>query len=184
MVAMTIKKGEILRTAFLSEVEKMIVSLQIILYIWAEDRLIFSEVLQTGIKVPPPGIYDVLRFHLEGPEFKMRQAIKPRFTIPPSQTVSVSVLVSRKNSDTVACIINKSFFEYVDRTAYRAMAFDYLEFSPVHPFIVGARAWFSLLFNEDGNEGVIDVFGIEMDFCDTANSKEEVLWLLHMLNWK
>ena len=53
------------------------------------------------------------------------------------------------------------------------MAFDYLEFSPVHPFISGARAWFSLLFNEDGNEGVIDVFGIEMDLCDTANSKEE-----------
>ncbi|KAE8655780.1 Detected protein of confused Function [Hibiscus syriacus] len=46
------------------------------------------------------------------------------------------------------------------------------------------RAWISLLFMEHGNHGIIDVFGIEMDFCDAANSKEEVLWLLEMLDWK
>lgn len=163
--------------------------LEFFIDIWTEDILIFSEVvpgpvLQTGFKIPPPGIGDVLRFHLEGLDFKMRLPVKPRFTVPLSQTISVSVLVARKDSNTVACIINKSMFEYIDRTAYRAMAFDYLDFSPVHPFISGARAWFSLLFTEDGNEGVIDVCGIEMDFCDTATSKEEVLWLLDMLDWK
>ncbi|KAF2313654.1 hypothetical protein GH714_012611 [Hevea brasiliensis] len=84
----------------------------------------------------------------------------------------------------VARVINRSMFDYIDRTAYRAMAFEYLDFSPVHPFIPGIRAWISLLFMEDGNEGVIDVFGIEMDFRDAANSREEVLWLLDMLDWK
>ncbi|KAF8408195.1 hypothetical protein HHK36_007337 [Tetracentron sinense] len=65
----------------------------------------------------------------------------------------------------------------------RALAFDYLDFSPSYPFISGIRAWVSLLFMEDGNEEAIDVFGIELDFCDTANSEEEVLWLLDMLDW-
>ncbi|CAK9186021.1 unnamed protein product [Ilex paraguariensis] len=157
--------------------------------IWAEERLIFSEkvpgpVLQKGIWVPPPGICDVLRFHLESPEYKMTLPVEPRFAVPQSQTVSVSVLVGRKDSKRVACIINKSVFEYIDRTAYRALAFDYLDFSPVYPFVSGIRAWISLLFMDHGSEGVIDVFGIEMDFCDAANSEEEVLWLLDMLDWK
>ncbi|KAF8399580.1 hypothetical protein HHK36_015447 [Tetracentron sinense] len=156
--------------------------------IWTEERLIFSEVvpgpiLRTGIKTPPPGICNMLRFHLEGPEYKMTVPVEPRFTVPLSQSVSVSVLVGRKDTNKVACIINKSMFDYIDRTAYRALAFDYLDFSPVYPFISGIRAWVSLLFMEDGNEGVIDVFGIEMDFCDAANSEEEVLWLLDMLEW-
>ncbi|GAB4827373.1 hypothetical protein Ancab_034259 [Ancistrocladus abbreviatus] len=157
--------------------------------IWAEERLIFSEVvpgpiLKTGIKIPPTGISDMLRFHLEGPEYKMTLPVEPRFSLPPSQTVSVSVLVGRKDSSKVACIINKAMFDYIDRTAYRALAFDYLDFSPVYPFVSGIRAWISLLFMDDGNEGVSNVFGIEMDFCDAATSEEEVLWLLDMLDWK
>lgn len=157
--------------------------------IWTGERSIFSEVvagpvLQTGIVVPPPGICDMLRFHLEGPEYKMTLLVEPRFTVPLMATVSVSVLVGRKDSKKVACIINKSMFDYIDRTAYRALAFDYLDFSPIYPFISGIRAWISLLFMEDGNEGVINVFGLEMDFCDAANSEPEVLWLLDMLDWK
>lgn len=163
--------------------------LEFFIDIWTEGRLIFSEVvpgpvLQAGIKIPPPGICDMLRFHLEGPEYKMTVPVEPRFTVPICQTVSVSVLVGRKDSNRVACIINKSMFDYIDRTAYRALAFDYLDFSPDYPFISGIRAWISLLFMEDGNDGVIDVFGVEMDFCDAANSKDEVLWLLDMLDWK
>lgn len=163
--------------------------LEFFIDIWTEDRLLFSEVvpgpvLQTGIKIPPAGICDTLRFRLEGPEYKMALPVEPRFKVPFSQTVSVSVLVGRKDSDKVACIINKSIFDYIDRTSYRALAFDYLDFSPIHPFIPGTRAWISLLFMEDGSEGVIDVFGIEMDFCDTATYKEQVLWLLDMLDWK
>ncbi|KAF5748933.1 hypothetical protein HS088_TW04G00894 [Tripterygium wilfordii] len=163
--------------------------LEFFIDIWTEDLLIFSDVvpgpvLQTGIKVPPPGVSDMLRFHLEGPEYKLTLPVEPRFRVPLSQTVSVSVLVGRKDSNKVARIINKSIFDYIDRTAYRALAYDYLDFSPCHPFISGIRAWISLLFMEDGNEGVIDVFGIEMDFCDAASSKDEILWLLDMLDWK
>ncbi|GAV65696.1 F-box-like domain-containing protein [Cephalotus follicularis] len=163
--------------------------LEFFIDIWAEDKLIFSEVilgpvLQNGIKIPPSGICDMLRFHLEGSEYKMTVPVEPRFTLPLSQTVSVSVLVVRKDSNKVARIINRSLFDYIDRTAYRALAFDYLDFSPEYPFTSGVRAWISLLFMEDGNEGFIDVFGIEMDFCDAANSKEEVLWLLDMLDWQ
>ncbi|KAK9272220.1 hypothetical protein L1049_002591 [Liquidambar formosana] len=164
-------------------------NLEFYIDIWSEERLIFSEVvpgpiLQAGIKIPPPGICDMLRFHLEGPEYKMTLPVVPSFTVPSGQNVSVSVLVERKDSNRVACIINKSMFDYIDRTAYRALAFDYLDFSPDYPFVSGIRAWISLLFMEDGNEGVIDVFGIEMDFCDAANSEQEVLWLLDMLDWK
>lgn len=157
--------------------------------IWTEETLIFSEVvpgpvLQKGIWVPPPGICDVLRYHLEGPEYKMTLPVEPRFAVPQSQAVSVSVLVGRKDTNRAACIISKSVFNYIDRTAYRALAYDYLDFSPVHPFVSGIRAWISLLFMDHGSEGIIDVFGIEMDFCDAANSEDEVLWLLDMLDWK
>ncbi|KAK6928112.1 F-box domain [Dillenia turbinata] len=162
--------------------------LEFFIDVWAEDKLIFSEVvpgpvLQAGIKIPPSGISEMLRYHLEGPEYKMTVPVEPMFTVPLDKTVSVSVLVNRKDSNKVACVISKSIFDYVDRMAYRALAFDYLDFSPVYPFISGIRAWISLLFIEDG-DGVIDVFGIEMDFCDAANSEEEVLWLLDMLDWE
>ncbi|KAF5754953.1 putative F-box domain-containing protein [Helianthus annuus] len=157
--------------------------------IWADDDLLFSQVvpgptLRTGNWTPPPGISNILKHHLEGPEYKMTLPVEPRFAVPYTQTVSVSVLVARKDSNKVACIINKSMFDYIDRSSYRALAFDYLVFSPVYPFVSGIRAWFSLLFMEHVNENVIDVFGIEMDFCDAANSENEVLWLLDMLDWK
>ncbi|KAH0985039.1 hypothetical protein GBA52_012216 [Prunus armeniaca] len=163
--------------------------LEFFIDIWTEDRFIFSEVvpgpiLQNGIKIPSPGVCDMLRLHMESSEYKMKVPVEPRFTVPLSQTVNVSVLVGRKDSNKVACILNKSKFDYIDRTAYRAMANDYLDFSPVYPFTTGIRAWISLLFMDSGNEGVVDVFGIEMDFMDAANSKEEVLWLLDMLDWK
>ncbi|KAE8734499.1 F-box protein [Hibiscus syriacus] len=157
--------------------------------IWSEDKLIFSDVvpgpvLQRGIKNLPAGICNMLKFHLESPEYKMILPVDPSFTVPWSQTVSVSVLVGQKDTNKVACIINKSLFDYIDRTASRALAFDYLVFSPNYPFISGIRAWISLLFTEDGNDGAMNVFGIELDFCDAANSREEVLWLLDMLDWK
>ncbi|KAL2240353.1 F-box protein At5g39250 [Sesamum indicum] len=157
--------------------------------IWTEEKLMFSEVvpgpvLKKGTWTPPTGICDVLRFHLASPDYKMTLPMQPRFNIPLGQTVSVSVLVGRKDSKKVACIINKSVFDYIDRSTYRALAFDYLDFSPAHPFVSGIRAWISLLFMDHGNEGVIDVFGIELDFCDAANSEDQVLWLLDMLDWK
>lgn len=165
--------------------------LEFFIDIWAENRLLFSEVvsgtvLEQGIKVPSSGVCELLKYHLEGSEFKMTLPVEPWFTISSSQTetVSVSVLVGRKDSNKVARIINKSMFDYIDRSSYRALAFEYLDISPVYPFLSGIRAWISLLFMETGNDGSMDVFGIQMDFCDVANSKEEVLWLLDMLDWK
>lgn len=157
--------------------------------IWADEEILFSQVVQgpalrKGTWTPPPGICDTLRYHLEGPEYKMTLPVDPKFAVPYTQTVSVSVLVSRKDTKKVACIINKAMFDYIDRTAYRALAFDYLVFSPIHPFVSGIRAWVSLLFMEHGEDGITDVFGVEMDFCDAANSEDEVLWLLDMLDWK
>ncbi|XP_051118817.1 F-box protein At5g39250 [Andrographis paniculata] len=157
--------------------------------IWTEDKLAFSEVvpgpiLQNGTWTLPAGICDALRFHLDSPDYKMTLPVESRFNIPVGQTVSVSVLVGRKDSNKVARIINKSVFDYIDRSTYRALAFDYLDFSPAHPFVSGIRAWISLLFMDHGNEGVIDVFGIELDFCDAATSRDQVLWLLDMLDWK
>ncbi|KAJ6753065.1 hypothetical protein OIU74_027839 [Salix koriyanagi] len=148
-------------------------NLEFFIDIWTGDKLIFSEVvsgpvLQTGMKNLPPGICDWLRFHLEGPDYKMILPVKPSFKAPLGETVSISVLVGRKDINKVACIINKSVFDYIDRTGYRAMAFDYLGFSPAHPFVPGIRAWISLLFTDDKNDSVIDVFGIEIDFCDAA----------------
>lgn len=157
--------------------------------IWTEEKLVFSEVvpgsvLQTGIKQPPSGVCDALKFHLEGPQYQMTVPVEPRFTVPPNQDANVSVLARRKDCNKATCIINNSMFDYIDPAAHRALAFDYLEFCPIYPFISDTRAWISLLFIDQGIEGAIDVFGIEIDFCDAANSKEEVLWLLDMLDWK
>ncbi|XP_028796623.1 F-box protein At5g39250-like [Neltuma alba] len=165
--------------------------LEFFIDIWAENRLLFSEVvpgsvLQQGTKISPSGVCEMLKCHLEGSEFKMTLPVEPRFKIPLSQTetVSISVLVGRKDSNKVAYVINKSMFDYIDWSLFRASAFEYLDISPAYRFLSGIRAWISLLFMEDGDEGAMDVFGIQLDFCDVANSKEEVLWLLDMLDWK
>lgn len=157
--------------------------------LWTEQKLIFSEVvpgtdLQNGTWAPPCGICDVLKFHLVSPEYKMTLPVHPRFSIPSGKAVTVSVLVSRKDSNKVARIMNDSIFEYIDRSAFRALAFDYLDFSPQHPFVSGIRAWVSLLFTNYSDDEHFDVFGIELDFCDIANSKDQVLRLLDMLDWK
>lgn len=156
--------------------------LEFFIDIWSDDELIFSEVVAG--RVLQTGMVPDLSFDLDVAEYKMTIPVEPRFTVTWSQTVSVSVLVGRKDSNRVACIINKSRFEYIDRTARRAHAFEYLAFSPDHPFTAAIRGWITLRFMEDGNEGDLDVFRIEMDFCDAANSKEDVLRLLQILDWK
>lgn len=157
--------------------------------IWAEGKLIFSEVvsgpkLHDRIKNMPTGICNMLKCHLESRDYKMILPVEPWFSVPFGQTASVSVLVGRKDYNKFACIIKKSLFDYVDRTSFRAIAFDYLDFSPSHPFVSNIRAWISLLFADGTNDGVADVFSIEIDFRDAANNEIEVLWLLDMLDWK
>ncbi|XP_071731019.1 F-box protein At5g39250-like [Rutidosis leptorrhynchoides] len=154
----------------------------------ANGTILFSEVvpgptLKNGNWTPPSGISSSMRHHLEGLEYKLTLPVTPRFKVPYTETVNVSVLVSRKDTNKVACIIHEAMFEYIDRSTCKALAFDYLVFSPAHPFVSGIRAWIALLFMENGDDGDIDVFGIELDFCDAANNEEEVLWLLDMLDW-
>lgn len=163
--------------------------------LWYGQNLIFSDavsgpILQDGIPNPPPGIYEVLRNHLVptpngncDSNYKLMMPIHPKLSLSLSMAVTVSVLVGRKDTNKMACIIDRSQFEYIDGSAYRAMAFDYMRFSPLYPFLPGMRAWVSLLFMEN-DPTAIDVFGIEMDFSDVAQSKIEVLWLLDMLDWK
>ncbi|KAL9297249.1 hypothetical protein ACSQ67_023145 [Phaseolus vulgaris] len=113
--------------------------------IWAENILIFSEVvpgsvLQAGFRIPASGVCELLKFQLEGSEYKMTFPVEPRFTIPSgqNQNVSVSVMVGRKDSKKVARIINKSMFDYIDRSSYRALAFDYLDIAPCYPFCLAS----------------------------------------------
>ncbi|THU63529.1 hypothetical protein C4D60_Mb01t16750 [Musa balbisiana] len=157
--------------------------------VWLEQTLVFSEAvsgaaLTTGIKNPPAGIPDTLKAHVDGADYKMIIQVEPRFTLSLGQRISVSVLLARKDTNEMACIINQSVFEYVDANAFQALAYDYLRFSAGHPFISGVRAWVSLLFMANSYNNVVDVFGIKIDFCDAANSENEVLWLLDMLDWK
>ncbi|KAK8937978.1 F-box protein [Platanthera guangdongensis] len=157
--------------------------------LWSEQQLVFSEAipgshLRNGIKNPPEEISEILKDHLEDPDYKMMVQAEPSFTIPLGQNVTVSVLVARSDTNKMACILNSALFDYIDRNAFRALAYDYLNFSPAHPFISGIRAWVSLLFLSVNNDNIVDVFAIEIDFCDAASSEDEVLWLLDMLDWK
>uniref|UniRef100_M1D322 F-box family protein n=1 Tax=Solanum tuberosum TaxID=4113 RepID=M1D322_SOLTU len=93
------------------------------------------------LHIPPPEICDVLRFHLEEPEYKMTLPVEPIFMVPLCHTVNVSVLVGCKDTNKVVCIIKKSPFDYIGRTTYRALAYDYLDFSsPMCLFVSAVRA--------------------------------------------
>ncbi|CAL4931630.1 unnamed protein product [Urochloa decumbens] len=155
---------------------------------WLEGSLIFSQAisgctLRAGLQCAPRGIPDILAAHLKSLDCILMLEVEPKLSIPMGPTVTVSVLAHRKDSNKMACIINKSTFDYIDSNAARALAYEYLRFSPGHPFISDIRAWMSLLFLYKGNN-IIEVFGIELDFCDAARSETEILWLLDMLDWK
>jgi hypothetical protein len=155
---------------------------------WLEGSLIFSQAisgctLRAGLHCAPRGIPDILAEHLKSLDCIMMLEVEPRLAVPMGPAITVSVLAHRKDSNKMACIINKSTFDYIDSNAARALAYEYLRFSPRHPFISDIRAWMSLLFLYKG-DNVIEVFGIELDFCDAARSETEILWLLDMLDWK
>ena len=104
----------------------------------------------------------------------MKIPVSPRFQVVFSESIHVSLLVGWRDSDKVACIIDKYGFYYVDGPANSALAYDYLQFSPSYPFVSEIRAWFALLL-VDAQDGNMDVFGIEVDFCDATNSDSEAL---------
>ncbi|KAJ8497875.1 hypothetical protein OPV22_008427 [Ensete ventricosum] len=157
--------------------------------VWLEQTLVFSEavsgaVLTARAKNPPAGIPNTLKAHVDGADYKMIMQVAPTFTLSLGQRISVSVLLARKDTNEMACIVNQSVFEYVDANAFHALAYDYPRFAAGHPFIAGVRAWVSLLFIANTYNNIVDVFGIEIDFRDVADSEIEVLWLLDMLDWK
>ena len=140
--------------------------------------------LRAGIANPPGEISENMKNYLEGPNYKMMMPVEPQFTVAREDPASVSVLVGRKDSNKIAVIVGQALFDYVDWSAFRALAYEYLNLSPRYPFVSGVRAWISLLFMTGMGEDVAHVFGVEMDFCDAATSENEVLWLLDMLDWK
>ncbi|KAJ4791582.1 F-box protein [Rhynchospora pubera] len=158
--------------------------------LWSDKTLIYSNAvlgsaLLVGLNTIPAGISDVLRSHLENSDCKMLLQLEPKITIPQGVTVTASVLVARTDTDKMACIMHKSIFDYIDLTTSRALSYDYLKFSPRHPFVSDIRAWVSLLILTNGSIGMnMDVFGLEIDFCDVARSENEIIWLLDMLDWK
>lgn len=121
--------------------------------------------------------------HLASQTYKMTIPVQKGFEICFSEDVHVSLLVRRLDDERVACIIDKYGFDYVDGPGYRAHAYDYLQISPLFPFVSEIRAWLALLL-VDGKAGSLEVFGIEVDFTDAANNDTEVLCLFEILDWK
>lgn len=79
--------------------------------------------------------------------------------------------------------MDRSPFDYVDGPGYKAHAYDFLQFSPKYPFVYDVRAWLGLLL-VDAKADKMEVFGIELDFGEAADSDNEVLLLLDILDWK
>jgi F-box-like len=158
--------------------------------VWTEEKKILlssavsGSVLRTGLSNVPDGIADSLRAHLDSLDCKILMPVNPRVAIAYGNTATVSVLVSRRDTNKMACVANRAMFDYVDVTASRALAYEYLRFSPRRPFISDIRVWVSLLFLASGARASLEVFGIEIDFCDAATTEVEFLWLLDMLDWK
>lgn len=124
-----------------------------------------------------------MQMHLASQTYKMTIPVQKGFEICFSEDVHVSLLVRRLDDERVACIIDKYGFDYVDGPGYRAHAYDYLQISPLFPFVSEIRAWLALLL-VDGKAGSLEVFGIEVDFTDAANNDTEVLCLFEILDWK
>lgn len=156
--------------------------------IWLDSLSVYSDVipgaiLLLGILNPPANICTSMREHLLSPSSKMVIPICPHFDISFTQNIRVSLLVRRSDSDQVACVIDRTGFNYVDGPGYKAHTYDFLQFSSQFPFMSEIRAWLALLL-VDAKGGRLEAFGIELDFGDVADSHTKVLLLLDMLDWK
>jgi hypothetical protein len=156
--------------------------------IWVGSLSVYSAavhgpVVRSRVFNPPAGICESMQTHLQSQAYKMTVPVSSRFEVCFSEDIRVSLLVRRRDQERVACIIDKSGFDYVDGPGYRAHAYDYLQISPLYPFVSEIRAWVALLL-VDGQSGQMEVFGIELDFTDAANNDNEVLCLLEILDWK
>lgn len=153
--------------------------------IWVGSSSVYSAVVpgpivRSRIYNPPDGICETMQNHLTSQAYKMTVPVQSRFEVC-FNDIHVSLLVRRRDDERVACIIDKSGFDYVDGPV--AHAYDYLQISPLYPFVSEIRAWIALLL-VGGRGPDMEVFGIELDFTDAANNDKEVLCLLEILDWK
>lgn len=156
--------------------------------IWIDSVVVYSDIIPgnaalAGIRHPPPNICDSMKEHLQSPSCKMAVLVNPRFQVCFTETIRVSLLVRRRDRDQVACVIDRTGFDYVDGPGYKALTYNYLQFSTQHPFVSEIRAWLALLL-VDAPDGKLEAFGIELDFGDVADSDSQILVLLDMLDWK
>ncbi|KAJ7200667.1 hypothetical protein O6H91_01G087100 [Diphasiastrum complanatum] len=156
--------------------------------VWVGDCSAYSTivpgpVVQSRIGNPPAGICESMQNHLRSQAYKMTIPVSPRFQVCFNEDVCMSLLIRRRDDERIACLVGRSRFAYIDGPEYRAHAFDYLRISSLYPFVSEIRAWVALLL-VDANGGTMEVFGIELDFLDAANSDIEALCLLEILDWK
>ncbi|KAH7289944.1 hypothetical protein KP509_30G025000 [Ceratopteris richardii] len=156
--------------------------------IWIDSVPVYSDVIPgtvalSGILQPPSNICNSMKEHLQSPSSKMAILVNPPFRVSFDGTIRVSLLVRRCDRDQVACVIDRTGFDYVDGPGYKAHTYDYLQFSAQHPFVSQIRAWLALLL-VDAPDGELEAFGIELDFGDVADSDSQILLLLDMLDWK
>ncbi|CAM6103618.1 unnamed protein product [Calypogeia fissa] len=157
--------------------------------IWCDSKPLYSTVVHgplvlSRILNPPEGISQALQDHLMNESYKLTVPVSPSFSVKLSETPKVSMLVRRRDDQRVACIMDMSSFDYLDGHGNLAHAFEYLQISPLYPFVSPIRAWVALLLLDSAEKEGQEVFGIELDFVDAANSEREVLCLLEILDWK
>ncbi|KAL2619868.1 hypothetical protein R1flu_000073 [Riccia fluitans] len=163
--------------------------LEFYLDIWSDEQSIFSTVVpgahvRSRMETVPQGISETMRYHLYSEAYKLTVAVSPRLSVKLDDSVLVSLLVRRRDDHRVACIVDRSSFGYLDGHGNLAHAFDFLQISPRYPFVSQIRAWVALLLLNSVDGESQEVFGIELDFGDVANSDCELLCLLEILDWK
>ena len=87
-----------------------------------DDKLVYLDVvpstlLQSRIINPPPRICNMMSDNLRSLPCKMTIPVSPRFQVVFSESIHVSLLVGKRDSNKVACIIDKYGFNYVDGPA-------------------------------------------------------------------
>jgi hypothetical protein len=104
---------------------------------WLEESLTFSQavsgsIFRAGLQSTPRGVPDVLLTHLSSLDCILMMDAEPKLRIPMGHTITASVLAHRKDTNKMACIVNKSTFDYVDSNAARAW---HMSISDFHRYI-------------------------------------------------
>ncbi|KAJ4961934.1 hypothetical protein NE237_021844 [Protea cynaroides] len=152
--------------------------------IWDEEKIVFSEVisgsfLQGGTKDLPPRVCERHKTYLNSSRYKMIIPVDPKFCVF-SETVSVSILICRRDTNKLACIFQKSKLILL----YEGCPSNNLDFASPIAEIAGFLPWVYFLFIVDEDDGpVVNVFGIGLHFGSDTDSEYGVLSLLQMIDW-